>query len=107
MSVISKMLREEMLDKAKSIEKDINLLISPMRDARSNIHILKSDVDWHGTYVMELCGGFNGNGDWSKYLVDLSEIIKKISTKYDTWVIGLDNDVLDDIFYVKLGVREL
>ena len=52
--------------------------------------------------VIRIFGGENGPGKWEKYLTD----IKKIVSEFDGWVISLDNDVLDDVWDLHIGVQE-
>ena len=52
--------------------------------------------------VIRFFGGENGPGKWEKYLTD----IKKIVSEFDGWVISLDNDVLDDVWDLHIGVQE-
>lgn len=52
--------------------------------------------------VIRIFGGENGQGKWEKYLTD----IKKIVSEFDGWVISLDNDVLDDVWDLHIGIQE-
>ncbi len=98
-----------------NITTDLRDVIEKSVTPDSEIHILNDGsrpdvyIDMYGTLVTELSGGLNSirGGDWSKYFHDLSEIIKVLYTEYgiDAWLIGMKNDVLDDVFYVKLGIR--
>ena len=98
-----------------SISTDLNDVIEKSVTPDSKIHILNDGsrpdvyIDEYGTLVTELSGGLNSirGGDWSKYFNDLSEIIRALYRKYgiEAWLIDMNNDVLDDVFYVKLGIR--
>ena len=52
--------------------------------------------------VIRIFGGENGLGKWEKYLTD----IKKIVSEFDGWVISLNNDVLDDVWDLHIGIQE-
>ena len=52
--------------------------------------------------VIRIFGGENGPGKWEKYLTD----IKKIVSEFDGWVVSLDNDVLDDVWDLHIGIQE-
>ena len=52
--------------------------------------------------IIRIFGGENGSGKWSKYLTD----IKKIVSEFDGWVVSLDNDVLDDVWDLHIGIQE-
>jgi len=65
-------------------------------------------IDEYGTLVTCLSGGLNSprGGNWGHYLNDLARIIYDLHREYriDAWVIKMENDVLDDLFYVDLGL---
>ncbi len=52
--------------------------------------------------IIRIFGGENGPGKWTKYLTD----IKKIVSEFDGLVISLDNDVLDDVWDLHIGIKE-
>lgn len=55
----------------------------------------------NGMVVLHICGGLNGRGNWINYL----DQIKTIITHFNGWVIKLENDVLDDVWYLQIGYR--
>lgn len=90
---------EELVKKIKTSLKGVKL-------KNSRISFMRSYVDEYGTNVVDLSGGLNGNGEWKKYFSDLSELFELFYfNNLDVWVISLHNDCLDDIFYLKIGVR--
>lgn len=95
-----------MLDEVKVIEKEIHKIVNQLRNSGSKIDVLTSDVDELGTKTIKLCGGLNGNGNWSKYLRDLASLVDEISKEYKIWLIKLNNDVVDDIFYATFGIEK-
>ena len=60
-----------------------------------------------GHVIVEIAGGLNGGGDWEDYFEVLANLCKVAKEKYGKkiWVIELNNDCLDDIFYIKIGIR--
>ena len=59
----------------------------------------------HSDDVLVICGGRNGNGVWEDYFRDLSKFVEEYRRNIrDIWLIKLENDVLDDVFYATFGV---
>lgn len=52
--------------------------------------------------IITIHGGFNGRGDWSLYLLQITRIIQAL----DAWVIDLINDCLDDVWTLRIGVHK-
>lgn len=52
--------------------------------------------------IITIHGGFNGRGDWSLYLLQITRIIQAL----DAWVIDLKNDCLDDVWTLRIGVHK-
>lgn len=50
--------------------------------------------------IITIYGGFNGRGDWSLYLLQITRIIQAL----DAWVIDLINDCPDDVWTLRIGV---
>lgn len=53
-------------------------------------------------YQVILVGGNNGHHNWPEYLTNLAKLMQNI----DCWLIKIDNDVLDDIHYIYLGIEK-
>lgn len=86
---------------------EIILLIEKLKTKKSNIGIIDKKIDEYGTKTITLCGGLNGCGKWVDYFNDLARIFTKLEEfGYDVWVIKLDNDCLDDIFYCTVGIEK-
>lgn len=50
--------------------------------------------------------GFNGCGDWSVYFGDLQQLIDMLNEVFENaWVVEMNIDNSDDIFYVRIGIR--
>lgn len=65
--------------------------------------IIEENIDY---IVVEFTGGLNGNGDWINYLSAITELVTILNTNYKSWLVNLNNDCLDDIFYLTLGIKE-
>jgi hypothetical protein len=53
-----------------------------------------------GIYVATIIGGLNGRGDWSFYIRQIQKIIDSLP---GSWIVDLDCDNLDDLWYLELG----
>lgn len=52
-----------------------------------------------------ISGGLNGRGIWSNYFETLSKLMFQIELRYpDAYVVKLENDTLDDVFYLTIKV---
>lgn len=72
----------------------------------SRLYALKCYYDECATLTCCICGGLNGCGEWSKYFEDLSDLIRMLYGYFDDiWLIKLDVDVLDDVFYAYVGLE--
>ena len=58
--------------------------------------------------IVEICGGCNYIGEhnqWQDYLAALSRLLNLLHIVFGAaWVVDLENDCLDDIFYVRIAV---
>lgn len=97
-----------MEDKEKLLQdivNDIKPLIKSIYTEESKITLLESEIDEYGTKTITLCGGLNGSGEWKNYFVDLAKIFEELDKNgFNVWVIKLDNDCPDDIFYCRIGI---
>ena len=58
-------------------------------------------------FLAKVCGGLNGPGEWLDYLADITALFQYLEgLGFDAWMVKLDNDCLDDIFYLTIGFRE-
>lgn len=98
-------MRKEYLD-LDEIFQEVKSLVESMKFEKSNISVLSKEVDEYGTNTIEICGGLNGSGNWADYFTDLSNMFSKIKRNgFDVWTIKLENDCLDDIFYLTIGIK--
>lgn len=97
--------KEEKDKDLQDIVGEIKPIIKSLYSEKSKITVLESEVDEYGTKTVTLCGGLNGFGEWKDYFTDLSKLFEELGKNgFDVWVIKLDNDCLDDIFYCKSGI---
>lgn len=54
-------------------------------------------------YLVNIHGGLNGHGNWILYLAQLTRIILAFD---HAWILGLEYDAPDDIWYLSLGVSK-
>ena len=84
-------------DYIKSVISKLNL---------NDIELLSAAVDSSGTNIFSISGGCNGNGNWKDYFLELSMLVALLGERYNVWLIKLDNDTLDDVFYASFGFEE-
>lgn len=97
--------KEEKEKVLQEIVKDIKPIIKSLYGEKSKITVLESEVDEYGTKTVTLCGGLNGAGEWYNYFTDLAKLFEELDKNgFNVWVIKLDNDCLDDIFYCRIGI---
>lgn len=104
-----KVSREDKEKELDQIVKEVIPIIHEMKTDKSKIGVLTgkdfTEVDKYGTKVLCLTGGLNGCGEWEDYFSDLSKVVTRLKKEgYHTWTINLENDCLDDVFYLKLGI---
>lgn len=81
------------------IEKIINRL-DTMKIGKFVVMEDKSEGD-----TVCVSGGLNGRGVWSNYFETLSKLMFQIELRYpDAYVVKLENDTLDDVFYLTIKV---
>ena len=95
----------QILPKLKNANKECNselAEISLYADYEGNNEM---SIDKYGTIVGKISGGLNGCGKWSDYFLVLSSLIKILEEKYNVkaWLIKMENDCIDDIFYGEFG----
>ncbi len=84
-----------------------------MYDDRTGKSVRRFTKDDDGNYdtkteylILWIAGGKNGPGVWHEYLEDLTLLFGNFSKSgYDAYLIDMDNDCADDIFYVTLAVK--
>ena len=85
---------------------DVSQLVETYSLTSSNIFATDYLVDEYGTFILKLKGGLNGSGNWVTYLKDLSRTLEGLAINgFDAWLIKMDNDCIDDVFYCSIGVK--
>lgn len=64
-------------------------------------------IDKNEVITGTLNGGLNGNGNWYDYFKALSVFVNILEKSYgiSAWVINLESDSIDDVFYVTFGFK--
>ena len=56
--------------------------------------------------ILKVCGGKNGCGHWTEYLSDIRTLFQAFDNRYTkSWLVDIDNDCPDDVFYMTMCVR--
>lgn len=90
-----------------------HICIDATRGNNSRIFLMgfaTEKVDEKYSYsVIQYSGGLNsGQGRWSDYFKDLQSISKKLEEKFESpWIIEVNNDVDDDVFYITFATNTL
>lgn len=71
------------------------------KGVNSNLKVVEVFLVNDDHYVVKLYGGLNGNGEWSKYLDDIKNIIDSTPS----YVIKLVADVPDDVWTLYIGLE--
>ena len=67
--------------------------------------VSKENFETH--YVIQLSSGNNKNARWLDYLLNLHELFLEIESDFgDNWLIELQNDCVDDVHYVYIGIKK-
>ena len=68
---------------------------------------LHDRTEYHAPYVVaEFYGGLNGSGNWFKYMKDITTMFDILQSEYNCWLVNLENDCLDDVFTLKIGISK-
>ena len=88
-----------------TLKEVINKVNNEKTSLSANYTRILEDKNSH--VIVEISGGLNGNGKWEDYFEVLSKFCKVARENYGLkiWLIELNNDCLDDIFYAKLGIK--
>ena len=62
-----------------------------------------SEKDMGNYKLVKIFGGFNGSGEWPLYIRQIQEIVEAFK---ECWVIDLNTDLADDVWYLRLGIRD-
>lgn len=91
----------------KYIQNAINKIDPKGIKSRIRLHKIENAPEENSTHkIATIYGGLNGRGDWVVYLIDIAELIGRIQNQYDCWLYSLQNDPPDDVFELKICIRE-
>ena len=91
----------------KSTESSIRSLLETSHIGdKVRLVVVSCFKDREGTVTVEISGGANYDGKWEEYLYVLSLFIRLIRQKYnDVWLIYLENDPANELFYAYFGLH--
>ena len=93
------------IDPKEQIVNFIQEKCNEVSTAKDNLHfnqVIKTGL----TYVIvEFYGGLNGRGEWTDYLQTITNLFKAIRESHDCWLYNMENDCIDDVFTLRMGVR--
>jgi hypothetical protein len=80
--------------------------VSRTVEGASRPHLMEAAiVEDH--YMALIAGGNNGNGKWTEYCQQLQNIFTVFKEEgYDAWLVNLENDCPDDIWYAYIAFRK-
>ena len=82
-------------------------------DMHSGKHVRRFVYDADGNchtrtdyLILTVSGGKNGPGDWCAYFEDIGFLFANLKrVGYKAYLIGIENDCADDVFYMQVGVK--
>ena len=90
------------------LQEATNVIDSISEYSRLRVDERQTKSTKHSGNVLVICGGRNCNGAWEDYFRDLGRFVEEYRRNIrDIWLIELENDVLDDVFYATFGVGEV
>jgi len=97
-------MKKELEKQIKEFLKQIGNKNTKLRFGKfEEVNIGKTDQPIY--YTLSLYGGLNGRGQFLFYMEDVSELVKKLMTRFNSvWLIEWKNDCLDDVFIIDLGM---
>ena len=99
-SVLTKKLNEKINTIISAINEKYNVRLE--LNSLSTATCVEENTSCDFYYVVDAFGGMNGHGDWSEYLTAINEAF---FTNFDAWLISIENDCLDDVFRIKIGLN--
>lgn len=91
------------MDYFKGKELSLKDIINSLGLERINVLEIEHEEDYS---VVTICGGFNGAYKWDIYLHQIGMIFSYLSSYYEyVWVIDLNNDCPNDVWHLRLGIR--
>ena len=84
----------------------INEILENTSDFAGNITLI--NIEENSSHcAVTLSGGMNGHGILSSYLEQLHDLVLDLEQEFeDVWLIKWENDVLDDVWYLEIGIKK-
>ena len=98
---------EEAANEEKLYSENLQAVIEKIVNHNDTMKIGKFVVMEDESEGDEVCisGGLNGRGEWSNYFETLAKFMYQVELRYpDAYVVKLENDCLDDVFYLTIKV---
>lgn len=102
----SEKVKEPLTEKEQVLVDVVSKSIETMGEEKSRLSVLESFRDYCDTVTCKIAGGLNGCGRWEEYFSDISELVAMVRSKgVNMWLVEGYNDCLDDLFYLKFGLK--
>lgn len=86
--------------------RNYNKVIDSLKPAGVALHSVEEKDDYD---ILTFYGGLNGRGDFYRYLEQVMGIVSRLELEFnvmwDIWLINWINDCLDDVWTLKIGIR--
>ena len=102
----SEKVKEPLTEKEQVLVDVVSKSIETMGEGKSRLSVLESFRDYCDTVTCKVAGGLNGCGRWEDYFSDISELVAMVRSEgVNMWLVEGYNDCLDDLFYLKFGLK--
>lgn len=85
--------------------------VRAMGSAKSRLAFESLQIRWNKEepengpwFILKANGGLNGTGNWGNYMTDIERLRAHLAEGGKAWLVKCENDCLDDIFYLTIGV---
>ena len=109
---------DEELKQAQNLLKIVRRIVDETEQVGTNLNYVDENVNIYDDigadgkptgevyWSVTVGGGLNGRGIWSNYFKALSDFMIRMEAEFeDAWVIEVNPDCPDDVFYVTIGIR--
>ena len=94
------------LDNKSDLCQIVNLFVDSYKKSKMKVLDCALNPKYPNDIRVHICGGLNGPGKWTDYLEDIKKLFKKLETEVGhVWMIELNNDCCDDVWYMIIGVE--
>lgn len=99
--------KQKVCDEKHPAFQKIRQCVDAMNDERFYLHIVHQlGTEQDPYYIATIFGGDNGPANWPKYLNQFKKLVNGLKKKFKMiWVIDLENDCLDDVYTLRIGVE--